>query len=33
LRSTYEILKDLKPVWDNLDASERVALGTTLAGY
>lgn len=33
LKSTYEILSELKPVWDSLEASERVSLGTTLAGY
>lgn len=32
LRSTYDILKDLKPVWDNLTDAERTALGEQLAG-
>ena len=32
LLSTYEILKNLKPVWDSLDSSQKVSLGTTLSG-
>lgn len=32
LRSTYDILKDLKPVWDELTDTERTALGEQLAG-
>lgn len=33
LRSTFDILSDLKPKWDEMENSEKVALGTTLAGY
>lgn len=32
LRSTYDILADLKPKWDEMSSAEKVALGTTLAG-
>lgn len=32
LLSTYEILEDLKPAWDSMSDSERVALGNTIAG-
>lgn len=32
LRSTYDILKDLKVQWDNMSESTRVALGNTIAG-
>ena len=32
LRSTYDILVDLKPAWDNMSSAEKVALGNTLAG-
>lgn len=32
LRSTYEILEDLKPKWDEMTDAERTALGATLAG-
>lgn len=32
LRSTYDVLKDLKPVWDDLTDAERTALGEQLAG-
>lgn len=32
LKSTYEVLKELKPVWDELSDSERTALGEQLAG-
>lgn len=32
LRSTYDILVDLKPEWDKMSSSEKVALGNTLAG-
>lgn len=33
LKSTYQVLKELKPVWDNLSDAQRVALGDVLAGY
>lgn len=32
LKSTYDVLSELKPVWDAMNDSERVALGTVLAG-
>lgn len=32
LRSTYDILVDLKPEWDKMTSAQRVALGNTLAG-
>lgn len=32
LRSTYDILSDLKPKWDKMSSAQKVALGTTLAG-
>ena len=32
LRSTYDILTDLKPKWDAMTDAERTALGATLAG-
>lgn len=32
LRSTYDILKDLKSKWDDLSSSEKTNLGLTLAG-
>lgn len=32
LKSTYDVLAELKPKWDNMTESERVALGETLAG-
>lgn len=32
LKSTYEVLKELKPVWDELGDAERTALGEQLAG-
>ena len=32
LRSTYDILVDLKPAWDKMSSAEKVALGNTLAG-
>lgn len=32
LKSTFDVLKELKPVWDNLSDAERNALGITLAG-
>lgn len=32
LKSTYEVLKELKPIWDKLSDSKRVALGKELAG-
>lgn len=32
LKSTYDVLQELKPVWDNLSDAERVSLGNTLAG-
>lgn len=32
LKSTYNVLAELKPKWDNMTESERVALGETLAG-
>lgn len=32
LKSTYEVLSELKPLWDSLGESERVALGQTLSG-
>lgn len=32
LKSTYDVLAELKPVWDNLTDAERQALGQTLAG-
>lgn len=33
LRSTYDILMDLAPVWNQMSKAEQVALGNTLAGY
>jgi hypothetical protein len=32
LRSTYDILGDLKPKWDKMSNAEKVSLGNTLAG-
>ena len=32
LRSTYDILVDLAPVWNKMSKAEQVALGNTLAG-
>lgn len=32
LRSTYSILSDLKPKWDKMSNSQKVALGNSLAG-
>lgn len=32
LRSTYDILGDLKPKWDKMTNSQKVSLGNTLAG-
>lgn len=32
LKSTFEILKELKPIWDEMNETERVTLGDTLAG-
>ena len=32
LRSTYDILVDLKPEWDKMSSAEKVALGQVLAG-
>lgn len=32
LKSTYDVLRELKPTWDNLSEAERVALGNELAG-
>ena len=32
LKSTYDVLSELKPKWDEMSDSERVALGMTLAG-
>lgn len=32
LKSTYDVLSELKPKWDEMSDSERVALGVTLAG-
>lgn len=32
LKSTYDVLKELKPQWDKMTDSERNALGVTLAG-
>lgn len=32
LKSTYEVLKELKPQWDKMTDSERNAVGVTLAG-
>lgn len=32
LRSTYDILSDLAPKWEQMSNAEKVALGTTLAG-
>lgn len=32
LKSTYEVLKELKPIWDTLSDSQKVALGKELAG-
>jgi len=32
LKSTYDVLRELKPTWDNLSEAERVALGSALAG-
>lgn len=32
LRSTFEILSDLKPKWDEMSDADRVALGQTIAG-
>ena len=32
LKSTYDVLSELKPKWDEMSDAERVALGTTLAG-
>lgn len=32
LKSTYDVLAELKPKWDNMTDAQRVALGDTLAG-
>ena len=32
LKSTFEILQELKPIWDKMNDTERVTLGDTLAG-
>ena len=32
LKSTFDVLSELKPKWDEMSDSERVALGVTLAG-
>lgn len=32
LRSTYDILVDLAPKWEQMSKAEQVALGNTLAG-
>lgn len=32
LKSTYDVLRELKPAWDEMSQAERVALGQTLAG-
>lgn len=32
LKSTYDVLSELKPIWDSMNDSQRVALGTVLAG-
>ena len=32
LRSTYDILSDLSPKWEQMSKAEQVALGNTLAG-
>lgn len=32
LKSTYDVLSELKPKWDEMKEAERVALGMTLAG-
>lgn len=32
LKSTYDVLAELKPKWDEMSDAEKVALGTTLAG-
>ena len=32
LKSTFDVLSELKPKWDEMSDSEKVALGTTLAG-
>ena len=33
LRSTYDILKDLSSIWENLSDTEKINIGQTLAGY
>lgn len=33
LKSTYDVLAELKPKWDAMTDAQRVALGETLAGY
>ena len=33
LKSTYDVLAELKPKWDAMTDAQRVALGDTLAGY
>ena len=33
LRSTYDILKDLSSIWENLSEAEKINIGQTLAGY
>lgn len=32
LKSTYDVLAELKPTWDSMSEAERVALGDTIAG-
>lgn len=33
LKSTYNVLTELKPTWDSMTEAQRVALGDTIAGY
>ena len=33
LKSTYDVLTELKPTWDSMTEAQRVALGDTIAGY
>ena len=33
LRSTYDILKDLSSIWEDLSDTEKINIGQTLAGY
>lgn len=32
LKSTYDVLTELKPTWDSMTEAQRVALGDTIAG-